>query len=280
MRILVTGSEGLIGRRLVALLQEEGEDVVPFDVARGQDVQDEAALRRASGGCDAVVHLAAIVDQDADPVHTVRVNLQGTANVLSAAREAGIPRVVYASSVNALGVFQGEGRPDYLPLDDDHPCRPRSPYGLSKLRAEGLCAQLTERTGISTICLRPPGVWEETTYARIAAARAADPAFEWSPWWEYGAFLDVRDCASAFARAIHCADPGHIRLLLCAADISTSGSTALELAERLVPGVRIRDRASFAADPFRALIDARRARQVLQWAPCHTWRDWMRESGA
>lgn len=274
MKILVTGSAGLIGSRLVELLRTEGEDVVPFDLCLGDDVLDEIALRRAMTGCAAVVHLAALVDPGADPVEVLRVNFQGTANVLSAAKEAGVQRVVYASSVNTLGVFRGEGRPDYLPLDDDHPCRPRSPYGLSKLRAEGLCEQLTATTGIPTLCLRPPGVWDEATYARIQTARRHDPAFEWSPYWEYGAFLDVRDCAAAFARAVRCEDPGHARLLLCAPDISTSGTTALELVERLLPGVAIRDRASFGADPQRALIDARRARNVLHWTPVHTWGDW------
>lgn len=272
MRVLVTGSEGLIGRRLVPRLEEEGMRVVRYDLRHGQDVLDVRTLRHATNGCDAVVHLAARVDADDAPADVLRTNLQGTANVLAAAEASGVRRIVYASSVNALGVFRGEGRPAYLPIDDDHPCRPRSAYGVSKVRSEHLCARSTARTGVPTVCLRPPGVWEEATYTRIAAARAANPESEWAPYWEYGAFLDVRDCAAAFLRALVCEDPGHLRLLLCAPDVSTSGATALELASRLLPDVEVRDRTSFDADPHRALIDTRRARRVLQWAPVHTWR--------
>lgn len=274
MKILVAGCEGLIGTRLVELLQAEGDEVVPFDRRRGQDVLDEVALLKAMRGCDAVVHLAAVVDPGAGAVETLGVNLRGTANVLGAVRGAGAQRVVFASSVNALGIFRGEGSPEYLPLDDDHPCQPKSPYGVSKLRAEDLCERLTASTGIATVCLRPPAVWDDGMYARIDAARAADPAFEWSPYWEYGAFLDVRDCASACARALRCEDPGHVRLLLCAPDVSSAGASSLELAGRLLPDVPIRDPAYFREDPYRALVDTRRAGRLLDWTPLHAWREW------
>jgi nucleoside-diphosphate-sugar epimerase len=176
------------------------------------------------------------------------------------------------SSVDALGIFLGERAPDYLPIDDDHPTYPRSPYALAKRLAEEMCRSFTEDTGIPTICLRPPGVFKEDTYAWIKDVRAANPEFEWSPFWEYGAFLDVRDVASAVSCALRCPDPGHVVLLLCADDISSAHHTSRELARIILPDVPWRGGLEFEQNPFRALLNTQRARQILNWAPQYRWR--------
>ena len=273
MRVLVTGNEGLIGSRVASTLSKAGHKVVGFDLLSGPDVLDSGAVRTAAQGCQAIVHLAALVDTSSEAGHdVVAVNLLGTWNVLSAAVEAGVERVVFYSSVNALGVFKGERAPDYLPLDDDHPCYPSSPYGISKRLAEEMCRHFTEVTGISTICLRPPGVFAEATYQRIRSRREANPEFEWTPYWEYGAFLDVRDAAEAARCALRCANPGHVTVLLCAADISSSGKTSRELVQAIHPDVPWRGGREFEREPYRALLETRRARDILGWTPRYTWR--------
>lgn len=284
VRVLVTGNRGLVGPAVTAALTSAGHHPVGFDLADGHDVRDAADLERMSAGCDGIVHLAA-VDEPVDEPDLARfgpnttgtdalvfeTNVLGTGNVLRTAERRGIARVVVLSSVDVLGCFGG-ARPDYLPLDDRHPARPVGAYGMSKWLVEQLCAAATAATGVCTVCLRPPGVFTEEIYAGIRQARRDDPAFEWSPFWQYGAFLDVRDLASAVERALTAPLTGHHRLLLCAADISSAHDDARTLAERLLPDVEWRGGPEYDTDPFRALVDASGARALLGWAPRHRWR--------
>jgi UDP-glucose 4-epimerase len=244
---------------------------VGFDLAAGGDVRDAPSVRAAVRGCDAVIHLAAIAHDDGGtPEEIMATNVLGTWHVLQAAGAEQVARVVHFSSAQVFGIAEGEGQPEYLPVDDEHPRNAQQPYGLSKRLGEDLCEAFTADSGIPTICLRPVAVWDPETYRRIEAARAARPEYEWDPYWEYGAFVDVRDVASACLASLSCADPGHARLLLCAADISASAPSR-ELAERLLPSVPWRGGPEFDADPWRPLVDCRRANRVLGWRPEHRW---------
>jgi nucleoside-diphosphate-sugar epimerase len=144
---------------------------------------------------------------------------------------------------------------------------------MSKRLAEEMCHCFTRRTGVSTICLRPPAVFNAVIRERIETARKDDPESEWTPYWEYGAFLDVRDAASAGICALTCPDPGHVTLLLCADDISSAERTSSELVRALHPDVPWRGGDEYTIDPFRALLDTRRARQILGWKPRVSWRE-------
>src|SRR5581483_1648305 len=208
VRVLVTGDAGKIGAVVAARLRRAGAEVVGFDLVRGEDVRDAAAVARAARGCAAAVHLAGVrTDRGVDPSTLMAVNVLGTWHVLLAARE--------------LGVFRGQRRPDYLPIDDQHPARPLGPYGVSKRLAEELCRAWTDETGVPTVCLRPPGVFDAADYAHVLAQRATDPASEWDPVWEYGAFLDVSDAAEAALCSLLYPHPGHVTLLLSADDIAS-----------------------------------------------------------
>ena len=271
MKIFVTGNQGRIGAVIQTQLEAHGHTVVGFDRANGDDIRDGAAVRTAAQGCDAVIHLASLLGgaQD-DPDETIAVGLSGTWHVLMAAQAEKMQRVVYFSSVNALGVFMGQRAPDYLPIDDNHPPHPSSAYGIAKRLAEEMCRHWSEKTGIATICLRPPAVWMPDTRARIVEWRTQQPEKEWTRW-EYGAFCDVRDVAAAAVLSLTCPDPGHVTLLLCADDIN-SDTPSRELAQRIHPTVPWRGGAEYAADPFRALVDAGRAKQILGWQPQYRWK--------
>ena len=270
MRVLVTGSSGLIGSAVVQRLRAEGDGVVGFDIADGHDVLDAPGVAAAAADCDAIVHAAGgHTDTDDPGARYITHNVTGNWNILDAARQEGIRRVVTFSSVNALGIFSGNGVPDYLPIDDEHPARPTTAYGMSKRLVEELCRCFTLSTGIATICLRPPAVLGPARRALFEAARAADPAAEWVPFWEYGAFLDVRDVAGAVFAALRCADPGHLTALICADDV-TSPVPIPELVERLLPGVPWRG--PVQTDPWGSLVRCDRARAVLGWAPKYLWR--------
>jgi UDP-glucose 4-epimerase len=271
MKVLVTGHLGMIGRRVAESLTGCGHEVIGFDLADGGDLLDLAALRRAATGCAAIVHLAGLAhDTAGTPEHIMATNVLGTWHVLLAAETAGVTRVIHFSSVQALGIAEGERLPDYFPVDDQHPRRAMRPYGLSKRLAEDLCEAFSARTAISSISLRPVAVWEPEAYARITAQRRSNPQSEWLPYWEYGAFVDVRDVVAAVTRALEVGLSGHHRALLCATDISAS-APSLELAGRLAASVPITDPGRYQTDPSRALFDCSTAEALFGWTPRHRW---------
>jgi UDP-glucose 4-epimerase len=271
VRILATGHRGYVGGPVIDHLRRLGHDVVGFDRTDGDDLLDLASVRRAADGCAAIVHLGALPhDTAGSPEQIMAVNVLGTWHVLLAAEAAGIGRVVHFSSAQVFGTAEGERLPDYLPVDDAHPRRAMRAYGLSKCLAEDLCAGFTARTGIPTVSLRPVWVWDPGMYQRIEAKWRADPRSEWTPFWEYGGFVDVRDVATAAQQALTVPLAGHHRLLLCAADIAAT-EPSLDIAARLTPTVPVNDLASYRHEPWRALIDCSAAARVLGWRPHYRW---------
>ena len=168
MRILVTGGAGFIGSHLVTRLLATGRDVRVLDnLSTGRrsnladvasdveliaaDVRDLARIRDAMRGCSAVVHLAALPSVPRsidDPASTHHANATGTLNVLVAARDAQVSRVVFASSSSIYGAA-----PD-LPKRESLMPLPISPYAVSKLAAENYCRSFFEVYGLETVALR------------------------------------------------------------------------------------------------------------------------------
>ena len=168
MDVLVTGGAGFIGSSLVRSLSASGSQVRVFDdlstgsldnfgdvggrieFVRG-DVRDLAIVRDVVEGVRVVYHLAALptVGRSVkDPIGTDAVNAGGTLNVLVAARDAGVRRVVYASSSSIFGDTPT------LPKQEEMPPDPRSPYAASKLAGEGYCRAFTRTFGLETVSLR------------------------------------------------------------------------------------------------------------------------------
>lgn len=271
MRVLVTGQLGHVGVPVAGYLRDRGYSVVGFDRAEGADLLDLPALKRAAAGCAAIVHLGALAhDSAGSPDEIMAVNVLGTWHVLLAAEGAGAARVVHFSSAQVFGIAEGERLPAYFPIDDAMPRQAMRPYGLSKRLAEDLCQGFTARTGIASVALRPVAVWGPAQYRRTRDRWRAEPRSEWDPYWEYGAFVDVRDVATAVDAALTVPLGGHLRALLCAADIAATAS-ALELGARLTPGVPVTDRTRYEADPRCALVDCTPARRALGWQPVHGW---------
>lgn len=271
MKVFVTGHRGRIGSEISRLLTEAGHTVVGYDRADGQDILDGAAVRAAAKGCEMAIHLASLLGgPNDDPDETMQVSVMGSWHVLQAAEAEGMQRVVYFSSVNALGVFMGLKKPDYLPIDDEYPPQPMSAYGLSKRLVEEMCFYFTQRTGISTICLRPPWVSSPEGIARIAEWRSKQPDFDWKARWEYGAFCDVRDVARAAVLGLTCPDPGHVTILLCADEIN-SPRPSRELTQEVHPDVPWRGGMEYEENPRRALVSNQRAKEILGWQPEHGW---------
>ncbi|MFH1285252.1 MAG: GDP-mannose 4,6-dehydratase [Candidatus Micrarchaeota archaeon] len=151
MKILVTGGKGYVGSRLVERLKKLGHDVKSFSQEDGEDVRELEEVKKASKGIDAIYHLAALISISKsikEPYEFFEVNAHGTANVLEAARINGIETVILCSTSKVYGKAQK------LPIDENHPLIPASPYGASKLIAELLCRQYALHYGIKTPILR------------------------------------------------------------------------------------------------------------------------------
>lgn len=204
-KVLLTGSDGRVGRTASLALETAGFAVVPFDRATGQDLRDAGQVMAAAAGCRAVVHAGALPhDTAGTPAEIMATNVLGTWHVLLAAEEHRVDRVVYLSSAQVFGCAEGEGAPVYLPIDDRHPLRAARPYGLSKRLGEEMCQAWTSRTGIPTVALRPVLILTDATLVNASAATA-----------ELGAYVHVDDVTSAIVRAVTRPITGHHRATLC-----------------------------------------------------------------
>jgi nucleoside-diphosphate-sugar epimerase len=283
LRVLVTGNAGHIGKWLTKALREAGYELKTLDrtaAHRGDewehipgDLRDMDAVRKAVQGVDAVAHLGAIAsDRRGSGDDVLSVNVQGTWNVLLACVEAGVSRVVYFSSINALGCVGGHRPALYLPIDDAYPRHPMSPYQLSKHLGEEICRSFTNKHGIVTVCLRPGFVAGPDQYRWF---REAPP--QRGPEWgkvEYWAYVDIRDVVEATLLSLKAEKILHDAFLLMADDTTTTTPTA-ELIEKHYPDTPWKqDRAAWLADnPYRTLMDCTHAKEVLGWQPKHSWRE-------
>jgi len=267
MKVLLTGNRGRLGPSIERRLLEDGHQVSGFDLESGDDILDAAAVMRAAKGMQAIIHVAGIAgDRGRSSSDVLAVNLSGTANVLVAAEAQDVARVIYMSSGRALGMLERD--PDYLPLDDDHRGLPSAPYALSKWLSEEMCQAFTARTGVTTICLRPVQVFDDADYQKALARPNA--LFQHGSVWSLGVHINVLDVAEAVAAALRCDAPPHTRILLSARDIAADRLT-LELVAERVPHIPWRGGDEYRADPFRSLIDIRKAERILGWKPIHTW---------
>jgi UDP-glucose 4-epimerase len=162
MKVLLTGASGRIGSHVLSALHNAEHTVRGFDLVEPSrfprpeemivgSLLDEDAATRAVSGVDAVLHLAALMSWHPDDETALfDVNVQGTYNLLRAAAKAGIERFVFASS----GEVYPELNPAYLPVDEAHPTRPTSVYGLTKLLGEEMVQHFARRTGLRYCILR------------------------------------------------------------------------------------------------------------------------------
>jgi uronate dehydrogenase len=153
VRVAVTGVAGRIGRVVQPGLADLGHDIVGFDLVDAPginqvDVRDTTALVPLLQGCDAVVHLASMAAETTFEV-ALDTHLRVTYSVLEAMLEAGVPRIVYASSNHAVGFTPREAMSDVATR-----LRPDSFYGVGKAACETLCSLYVDRHGIQAACLR------------------------------------------------------------------------------------------------------------------------------
>ncbi|MBU2637808.1 MAG: NAD-dependent epimerase/dehydratase family protein [Nanoarchaeota archaeon] len=152
-RILVTGSEGMIGKCLVEELKRHDCNVLLFDKAQG-DVTDWSSVSKI-GKVDMICHLAAIPSVAyslENPLEVMRINAMGTLNVLELARKQKVEKFIFISSYLY-------GSPKYLPIDEKHPLQPSNPYAYSKFVAEAFCESYHQSYKMPLIIFRPFNVY-------------------------------------------------------------------------------------------------------------------------
>lgn len=287
MRLLITGARGKVGRATVATAMADGHEVVAADLAPpsfDRPAPDEPAYVQAEltdagsayallatfGPFDAVIHSAAIPEPTRNPPHVVfHNNLQGLFNVLEAAVRLGVPRFVNVSSETVPGFFFPERpfRPDYLPIDEEHPVRPQDPYALAKSFGEQLCDAAVARSDLRALSIRPSWVQFEGNYARNLGPQIRDPD-EPSPG--YWAYIDVYDLADALLLAAGSDLPGHEVLYIASPDVAST-LTLPELLERHGIEVELRELAREDSGG----ISIEKARRLLGYEPKRSWRDYL-----
>ena len=216
-RVLVTGAEGTIGTAVREHLARRYEltsltltpQVFPSHVA---DIADLDAILPAFEDVDAVVHLAASASLEAPWDDVLHNNIVGTYNVFEAARQAGVSRVVFASSNHTVGMYEMDGAPGLYDPEDgrsyDHTAeiRPDSLYGVSKSYGEALGRMYMERHGLRVFCLRIGAVREHDDPTAPTPNPLIDLDAEGQRNRLRAVWLSKRDCAELIGACLDVED--------------------------------------------------------------------------
>ena len=298
MRIFFTGGSGKAGKHVAAYLAEQGHQVTNADLVSlrhpavadlkvdltdvGQTYSALAGLARMDElelaqkpAYDAVVHFAAVpailLTSDAS---TYATNVLSTYNVLEAATRLGVRKIVFASSETTYGVCfaQGERRPQYLPVDEEHPTVPEDAYAMSKVAGEVTARSFQARTGADIYGLRINNVIEPHEYAEKFPDFLADPSLRRRNIFAY---IDVRDLGQMVQRCLEVDGLGYQVFNVANTDLSVAATTD-EVRARFYDGVQLtrpmrRDETFYSID---------KAREMLGYAPQHSWRDVLPDPGA
>lgn len=302
MKILVTGADGFIGSHLTEALVRAGHEVKAFvlynsfnswgwmdhcatdvkghfEVFAG-DIRDPNGVREAMHGCEAVLHLAALIAipySYHSPDTYVDTNIKGTLNVLQAARAAGVRRVVHTSTSEVYGTAR------FVPITEEHPLLGQSPYSATKIGADQLAYSFYASFGLPVVIARP-----FNTYGPRQSARAVIPTIitqlaQGKREIRLGAiaptrdFNHVRDTVRGFIAAVT-SDRGLGEAVNFGSNFEISvGDTAALIAEAMgvdiqitTEQVRLRPENS---EVERLWADNRKARELFGWEPAYAGRE-------
>ncbi|MCW3492587.1 NAD-dependent epimerase/dehydratase family protein [Microbacterium sp. SSM24] len=284
MRIVVTGAAGRLGRSVVALLSERGHEVTGWDrvgstsgLVRAVDVSDRPALDSAIQDAEpeAIIHLAGIAVPFSAPEDVIfATNTTLALNILHAAVEHAVSRVLLASSPTVVGYGEPGWTPAHLPLVESSPRAPRNAYALSKVCIEDMTEMFTRlHPKLRAATFRPcyvvtPEEWAgtPTQQGHTIVERLLRPELAAVSLFNY---VDARD-AAAFVDAWLRADdsPHGARYFVGAAD-SLSVESLSTLLPRSVPGTAV---AAPSLHGSAAAFDCGAAYRDIGWKPTRSWR--------
>ena len=306
MKILVTGAEGFIGSHLTERLLELGHQVRAFvfynfrdssgwleqaeararhglDLFRG-DIRDPHGVRRAMEGSEAVLHLAALIGipySYHSPDSYVDTNIKGTLNVLQAAREMAVKRVVHTSTSEVYGTARN------VPIRENHVLQGQSPYSASKIGADHLALSFHHSFGLPVSVLRP-----FNTYGPRQSARAVIPTIitqilmgkkdiSLGSLHPTRDFVFIEDTVHGFIRALESPQAdGEVVHLGTGYEISVGQlaqlvATLMETPIKIL-GVEERFRPA-GSEVDRLVADSGKAKKLLQWEPKYQGPDGLKQ---
>ncbi len=309
-KVLVTGAGGFIGSHLVEHLVSQGADVRAFveynslgswgwleqspphvrdsiEIFAG-DVRDSHAVRQAVQGCDTVYHLAALIGIPYSylaPESYVDTNVAGTLNIVQAATDFGVSRVVHTSTSEVYGTAQ------QVPIDETHPLNPQSPYAATKVGADQIALSYYRSFGTPVTVVRPFNTYGPRQSARAviptvitqlaARSKAGHPG-----WIKLGAtrptrdFTFIGDTVAGFRAAAGCdAALGEVVNIGTNFEISI-GDTAEMIAEIMGVSLEIETTDERlrpdASEVERLWCDNAKANDLLGWTPAYNGREGFR----
>lgn len=298
MRCLVTGGAGFIGSHLVEVLLGRGDQVIVLDnfstgsranlpeshlleVVEG-DVRDSVRVREQMRGVDIVFHMAAEVGNVKsleNPQFDASVNILGTINVLRAALDGGVGKVVYSSSAAIFGEAKS------LPVDENHPTNPESFYAVSKLAGEKYALSFALLFKLSTICLRYFNVYgprqgysEYASVIPIFAERLSRglPPLIYGDGEQTRDFVSVHDIVAANLLAAANGLAGHVFNI--GSGLRTSVNTlAKEIEKAMGVDLPLVFEKPRQGEVRHSAADIRKAREMLGYSPAISLEDGLRE---
>ena len=276
--IVVTGAAGRLGRRVVQLMVDQGQEVLATDQLAADDLPtefvrcdlgDARAVDDLLTGAEAVVHLGAIPGPlRAEPRFIFENNVTSAFNVMTSAAEQGLRRIVFSSSAFGMGwAHEGDAFvPLYLPLDEEHPMMPFEPYGLSKQVGEDIGRMIARNSNTTVVSLRFTNVALPEVQAEFPwPAPTPDNPLTLVMW----AYADARDVARAHVLALD-ADIEEYEALMLAQPTSRFEEPTIDLVRNnFGDRVEIREGLEGCA----SVISAEKAQRLLGWRPTHNWRE-------
>lgn len=279
-KIVVTGGSGRLGQLVVHELLGHGCEVLSLDRVPPAaslcpswiaDLRSSGHLYEALGGAHGLVHLGAYQAPGlASDSEIFSNNVTATYNVVKAAADLGIKRLVIASSTAAFGFIYAlkPFLPDYLPLDEQHPSRPQDPYGLSKVVGEQIADCFARLHPDMSICsLRLPGVVFDFSY-HILRERWHDPGARARTSWAY---IDARDAATACRLALEAGFTGHEIVIVAAPRSSMREPTAELVAKYLDRRIAVKP----GLTGNWSGVDSGKAKAMLGFEAQHLWETYL-----
>ena len=303
--VLVTGADGFIGSHLVEMLVEHGAKVKALtqynsfndwgwleqvacqneiEVICG-DIRDAQFMQKATRGIDTVFHLAALIAipySYVAPDSYIQTNVTGTLNVMQAALDNGVSRILHTSTSEVYGTAR------HVPINELHPLQPQSPYSASKISADAVATSFRHSFGLPLTIVRPFNTYGPRQSARaviptvITQTLAGNRSIRLGSLHPTRDFNYVKDTCAGFVALAECeaavgetVNLGSNREISIGDTVSLIGTLMGREIDILTDPVRVRPEAS---EVERLVCDNTKVRQLTGFEPAHTLRDGLRHT--